>query len=67
MPPATLKLSHFIATPASLIGTSDFFELAVAVAIFLFGLHSSAALATVLEGLIEKASGIIADIQRHPA
>ncbi len=39
--------------PASLIGTSNFFELAVAVAISLFGLHSGAALATVVGVLVE--------------
>ena len=48
-----LKLSHNIAAPASLIGTSNFFELAVAVAISLFGLHSGAALATVVGVLVE--------------
>jgi ACR3 family arsenite transporter len=48
-----LKLSHNIAGPASLIGTSNFFELAVAVAISLFGLHSGAALATVVGVLVE--------------
>lgn len=41
------------AAPASLIGTSNFFELAVAVAISLFGLHSGAALATVVGVLVE--------------
>jgi len=48
-----MKLSHNIAGPASLIGTSNFFELAVAVAISLFGLHSGAALATVVGVLVE--------------
>ncbi|MDX1737782.1 MAG: ACR3 family arsenite efflux transporter [Alphaproteobacteria bacterium] len=48
-----LKLSHDIAAPAALIGTSNFFELAVAVAISLFGLHSGAALATVVGVLVE--------------
>jgi ACR3 family arsenite transporter len=48
-----MKLPHNIAAPASLIGTSNFFELAVAVAISLFGLHSGAALATVVGVLVE--------------
>jgi len=48
-----LKLPHNIAGPSSLIGTSNFFELAVAVAISLFGLHSGAALATVVGVLVE--------------
>jgi ACR3 family arsenite transporter len=41
------------AAPAALIGTSNFFELAVAVAISLFGLHSGAALETVVGVLVE--------------
>jgi len=49
----SLKLSHDIAAPAAMIGTSNFFELAVAVAISLFGLSSGAALATVVGVLIE--------------
>jgi ACR3 family arsenite transporter len=48
-----LKLAHNIAAPASMIGASNFFELAVAVAISLFGLHSGAALATVVGVLVE--------------
>ena len=48
-----LKLPHNVAAPACMIGTSNFFELAVAVAISLFGLHSGAALATVVSVLVE--------------
>ncbi|ESZ86838.1 MAG: arsenic transporter [Blastomonas sp. CACIA14H2] len=47
------KVPHNIAAPCALIGTSNFFELAVAVAIGLFGLSSGAALATVVGVLVE--------------
>ncbi|MBW2273401.1 MAG: ACR3 family arsenite efflux transporter [Deltaproteobacteria bacterium] len=47
------KLPFSIAAPAAMIGTSNFFELAVAVAISLFGLDSGAALTTVVGVLVE--------------
>lgn len=47
------KVPHKIAAPCAMIGTSNFFELAVAVAISLFGLNSAAALATVVGVLVE--------------
>jgi arsenite transporter len=47
------KVPFNVAAPCALIGSSNFFELAVAVAISLFGLHSGAALATVVGVLVE--------------
>jgi len=48
-----LRVAHCVAGPSALIGASNFFELAVATAISLFGLESGAALATVVGVLIE--------------
>ena len=48
-----LKLPHAIASPAGMIGASNFFELAVAVAISVFGLQSAAALTTIVGVLVE--------------
>lgn len=48
-----LKLKHSICAPAAMIGASNFFELAVAVAISIFGLNSGASLTTVVGVLIE--------------
>lgn len=47
------KLPHDLASPAGMIGASNFFELAVAVSISLFGLQSGATLATVVGVLVE--------------
>jgi ACR3 family arsenite transporter len=53
IPSKLLKLPHNIAAPAGMIGASNFFELAVAVAIALFGMESPAALATTVGVLTE--------------
>ena len=48
-----MRISHKIAGPASMIGTCNFFELAVAVSISLFGLHYGAALVTIVGVSVE--------------
>jgi arsenite transporter len=47
------RVKHSVAAPAGMIGASNFFELAVAAAIAIFGLHSGAALVTVVGVLVE--------------
>lgn len=48
-----MKLSYEDAAPAAMIGASNHFEVAIATAVMLFGIHSGAALATVVGVLIE--------------
>jgi ACR3 family arsenite transporter len=64
-----IHLPHNIAAPACMIATSNFFELVVAVAISLFGLHSGTALATVVGVLVAvpvmQSLVAIADGTRH--
>ena len=56
---------HNVACPSALIGASNFFELAVAAAISLFGFNSGAALATVVGVLIEKARHAVGGVYRQ--
>lgn len=64
-----LGVAHCIAAPSALIGASNFFELAVATAIALFGFNSGAALATVVGVLIEVPAmlSVVAIVKRSKA
>jgi ACR3 family arsenite efflux pump ArsB len=57
---------HNVACPSALIGASNFFELAVAAAISLFGFNSGAALATVVGVLIEVPVMLLVVLHRQP-
>jgi ACR3 family arsenite transporter len=61
-----MGVQHCVAGPSALIGASNFFELAVATAISLFGFHSGAALATVVGVLVEVPVmlGVVAVVNR---
>jgi ACR3 family arsenite transporter len=64
-----LGVAHCVAAPSALIGASNFFELAVATAIALFGFNSGAALATVVGVLIEVPAmlSVVAIVNRSKA
>ena len=59
-----LGVAHCVAAPSALIGASNFFELAVATAIVLFGFHSGAALATVV-GVLVEVPVMLSVVQHH--
>jgi arsenite transporter len=60
-----LRVAHRVAAPSALIGASNFFELAVATAIVLFGFNSGAALATVV-GVLVEVPVMLSVVHRHP-
>ena len=59
-------MEHCVAAPSALIGASNFFELAVAAAISLFGLQSGAALATVVGRAGGSAGDVVGGLDRQP-